>query len=216
MDEAWHGEIADRQASVYAAIDAAGIAHGKGMKSYLIMMAVRLLDMRRVLKDTGSVYLHCGPTASHYLKLLMDGVFGTRNFRNEIVWKRTSSHSDAKRYASVSDRLLFYAFDSATWHPQHLPLRNDYVARDYRHEDDSGRYRVDDLTGPGLSDGESGSPWRGCDPGSSGRCWSVPRTGTYGHWLEANVIPGYRSMRGVHERLDALVNAGLIDWTKDG
>ena len=88
VDEAWHGEIADRQPTLYAIIDAAGLSHGKGMKSYLIMMAVRLLEMRRLLKDTGSIYLHCDPTASHYLKTLMDAVFGQGRFRNEIVWRR--------------------------------------------------------------------------------------------------------------------------------
>ena len=86
VDEAWHGEVADREPTVYAAIDAAGLTHGKGMKSYLIMMAVRLLEIRRLLKPTGSIYLHCDPTASHYLKTLMDAVFGQGNFRNEIMW----------------------------------------------------------------------------------------------------------------------------------
>ena len=80
VDEAWHGEIADREPALYAIIDAAGQSHSKGMKSYLIMMAVRLLEMRRVLKNTGSIYLHCDPTASHYLKMLMDSIWGTRNF----------------------------------------------------------------------------------------------------------------------------------------
>ena len=76
VDEAWHGEIADRDPTLYAIIDAAGLAHGKSMKSYLIMMAVRLLEMHRLLKRTGSIYLHCDPTASHYLKSLMDAIFG--------------------------------------------------------------------------------------------------------------------------------------------
>ena len=216
VDEAWHGEIADRDPTLYAIVDAAGMSHGKGMKSYLIMMAVRLIEMRRLLKDTGSIYLHCDPTASHYLKLVMDCVFGNQNFRNEISWKRTSSHSDAKRFASVSDRLLFYAPDQSTWHPQHLPLSDAYVARDYRHTDDRGRYRVGDLTGPGLSGGESGEPWSDYDPGCNGRCWSAPRTGAYAQWIEDNVIPGYRSIQGVHARLDALSAAGLVDWTDKG
>ena len=76
VDEAWHGEVADKEPTVYAAIDVAGLTHGKSMKSYLIMMAVRLLEMRRLLKPTGSIYLHCDPTASHYLKTLMDAIFG--------------------------------------------------------------------------------------------------------------------------------------------
>ena len=85
VDVAWHGEIADKQPALYSIIDAAGLAHGKGMKSYLIMMAVRLLEMNRLLKTTGSIYLHCDSTASHYLKLLMDCIFGKSNFRNEIA-----------------------------------------------------------------------------------------------------------------------------------
>ena len=91
VDEAWHGEIADREPALYAIIDAARQSHSNGMKSYLTMMAVRLLEMRRVLKETGSIYLHCDPTASHYLKLLMDAVFGHTHFRNEIVWRRTGT-----------------------------------------------------------------------------------------------------------------------------
>ena len=216
VDLAWHGLIAEEHPGLYSIIDAAGVAHGKGMKSYLIMMSVRLLEMRRVLKPTGSVYLHCDPTASHYLKLTMDSVFGRDNFRNEISWKRTSSHSDAKRFASVSDRLLFYAFRGATWHTQYIALGETYVARDYRHTDEKGRYRVGDLTGPGLSSGESGAPWQGYDPGQSGRCWSVPRTGGYAQWIEENLIPGYAAIEGVHARLDALSSAGLVDWTQGG
>ena len=109
VDEAWHGEIADRDPPLYSVIDAAGLAHSPNMKSYLIMMAVRLLEMRRVLTPTGSIYLHCDPTASHYLRTVMDAVLGRASFRNELVWKRTSSHSDAGRYARVSDRILLYA-----------------------------------------------------------------------------------------------------------
>ena len=82
VDLAWHGEIAEREPKVYAAIDNAGIVHGKGMKSYLIMMAVRLLELRRVLKPTGSLYLHCDPTADAYLRMLCDAVFGRARFAN--------------------------------------------------------------------------------------------------------------------------------------
>ena len=216
VDLAWHGEIAEANPALYRVIDAARLAHGKGMQAYLIMMAVRLLEMHRLLKPTGSIYLHCDPTASHYLKQLMDAVYGARNFRNEITWKRTSSHSDAKRFARVSDRLLFYAFDGATWHTQYLALGDSYVARDYRHTDEKGRYRVGDLTGPGLSNGESGEPWQGYDPGQSGRCWSAPKTGDYARWIEDNLIQGYSAIVGVHARLDALSRAGLVDWTQRG
>ena len=102
------GLIADEQPAMYKVLEAAGLTHGKGMQSYLCMMAVRLLEMRRVLKDSGSIYLHCDPTAGHYLKLLMDSIWGQSNFRNEIVWKRTSGRSDANGYGRVHDTILFY------------------------------------------------------------------------------------------------------------
>ena len=86
VDNAWHGEIADKEPALYQAIHTAELTHSKAMKSYLIMMAIRLMEMQRVLKQTGSIYLHCDPTASHYLKILMDSIFGRVNFRNEIVW----------------------------------------------------------------------------------------------------------------------------------
>ena len=109
VDEAWHGEIADRHPALYAIIDAGGLAHGKGMKSYLIMMAVRLLEMERLLKDTGSIYLHCDPTASHYLKTLMDTVFGQNNFRNEIVWHYRRWTGRSRKFQRLHDLLLFYS-----------------------------------------------------------------------------------------------------------
>ena len=109
LDEAWHGELAEQEPALYTIIDAAGIAHGKGMKSYLIMMGVRLLEMRRILKPTGSIYLHCDPTASHYLKLLMDAVFGMGRFRNEIVWHYRRWTGKAKRFQRLHDLILFYS-----------------------------------------------------------------------------------------------------------
>lgn len=135
VDEAWHGEIADREPSVYAAIDAAGITHGKGMKSYLIMMAVRLLEMRRVLKDTGSVYLHCDPTASHYLKLLMDGVFGVGNFRNEIVWHYRRWTAGNRRFQRMHDVILWYGrSDKLIFNVQFEPY-GDWIKKDYKYFD---------------------------------------------------------------------------------
>ena len=102
VDNAWHGEIADREPALYQAIHAAELTHSKSMKSYLIMMAVRLLEMKRVLKETGSIYLHCDPTASHYLKMLMDSVCGKDNFRDEIVWQRASGRAKGSQHKSRS------------------------------------------------------------------------------------------------------------------
>lgn len=156
VDLAWHGEIAEREPPLYAVIDAAGQAHGKGMKSYLIMMGVRLLEMRRLLKDTGSIYLHCDPTAGHYLKMLMDAVVGPDNFRSDITWRRTTAHSDAKQgrrqHGRVHDVLLFYTkTDSWTWNSLFGGYDQAYIDKHYRHkEPETGRrYQLDNLTGPG-------------------------------------------------------------------
>ncbi|MBC6428113.1 MAG: HNH endonuclease [Cellvibrionales bacterium] len=113
LDEAWLSEIADQMPAFPRIMDAAGESHSKGMKSYLIMMAVRLLEMHRLLKPTGSIFLHCDPTASHYLKLLMDAVFGRKSFRNEIVWSYQRWTGATKHFQRMHDLLLFYAMPEA-------------------------------------------------------------------------------------------------------
>ena len=122
------------------------------MMAYLAMMAPRLIELRRVLKQTGSIYLHCDPTASHYLKILMDAVFGPENFRSNIVWKRTSSHSNASRnYGAVNDDLLFYVKSNAayTYNVQYVPYSENYVKENYYRVDENGRlYRTDNLRNP--------------------------------------------------------------------
>ena len=108
LDVVWHNQIADVNLPLYRVIEASGYTHGDGMKSYLIMMAVRLLEMHRILKSTGSIYLHCDPTASHYLKTLMDAIFGRDNFRNEIVWSYGLGGSSRRIFSKKHDILLFY------------------------------------------------------------------------------------------------------------
>ena len=142
------------------------------MMAYLVMMAPRLVELRRVLKPSGSIYLHCDPTASHYLKLLMDAVFGKENFRNEITWQRTGAHNDAKRYGAISDRLLFYAKSAAwTWNEQFTAYSDEYIRERYKYDDGDGRlYWRNTMTaaGPGPArvfrgkamDPPAGTHWR--------------------------------------------------------
>ncbi|RFU13452.1 site-specific DNA-methyltransferase [Rhodobacteraceae bacterium W635] len=121
------------------------------MMAYLTMMAVRLLELHRVLKPTGSLYLHCDPTASHYLKILLDAIFGARNFRTEIVWKRTSAHNDARRnYADLSDIIYFYTVsDKYSFSPQYRPYDEAYAEKNFRFTDPDGRrYSSADLRSP--------------------------------------------------------------------
>jgi len=146
------------------------------MMAYLIMMAPRLVELHRVLKHTGSIYLHCDPTASHYLKLLMDAVFEPVNFRSEVIWKRTSAHSSARRYGPVHDTLLYYAKSATnTWNPSFQPYDQNYVDEFYTHTDSNGRrWRRSDLTGAGVRHGATGEVWRGIDVTAKGRHWFVP------------------------------------------
>ena len=151
VDEAWHGEIADRHPTLYSIIDAAGLAHGKGMKAYLIMMGVRLLEMHRILKPTGSIYLHCDPTASHYLKTLMDAIFGAGNFRNELSWRRSNPKSHGKtNFPNCRDVILRYSVSERyTFNGVFGSHNPEYVRQAYRYrEPDGRRYRLLPLLNP--------------------------------------------------------------------
>lgn len=121
------------------------------MMAYLVMMAQRLSELRRVLRSTGSLYLHCDPTASHYLKIILDAVFGARNFRSEIIWKRTSAHSDARvGYGDVTDTILFFsAGNNPSWNRVYQPLDEKHVAAKYTYRENNGRlFSTRDLRSP--------------------------------------------------------------------
>jgi DNA modification methylase len=150
------------------------------MLAYLTMMAPRLVELRRVLKETGSLYLHCDPTASHYLKLLLDAVFGPAMFRNEIVWKRSDAHNDGKqgaqRYGRVHDTLLFYTKTASwTWNSTYTPLPESTKDTWYRNvEEATGRrYNKADLTAA-KAGGDTKYPWNGVMP-PAGRYWAYSR-----------------------------------------
>lgn len=133
-----------------------GLVGTNDVLAYLTMMTPRLVELQRVLKSTGSLYLHCDPTASHYLKLILDSIFGAKNFINEIVWKRYGSHNDqgqgSKHYGRVQDVLLFYGKSSnTTWNALFGEYDPDYVAENYKYDDGDGRgpYMTKPLTAPG-------------------------------------------------------------------
>ncbi len=162
------------------------------MLAYLVMMAPRLVELRRVLKPTGSIYLHCDPAASHYLKMLMDAVFGPERFLSEIVWKRTSAHSGAIRPAAVHDVILFYSKTGAyTWNQQYQEYDPAYLEMFFEMKDPDGRkWKRTDVTGAGVTkDGVTGKPWRGIDVTAKGRHWAYPP-----------------------EELERLDAAGLLHW----
>ncbi len=181
------------------------------MMAYLAMMAPRLVELRRVLKPTGSLYLHCDPTASHYLKLLLDAVFGQQNFRSEVIWKRTSAHSGSKRWGPVHDVILFTTkTDNYTWNEVFQSYSEEYLENFYRFSDGKGRFRIGDLTGAGKRTGESGQPWRGVNPTDVGRHWAVPNKAV------AELFGPEAPRWSVGEKLDALDKSGLIYWPPKG
>jgi site-specific DNA-methyltransferase (adenine-specific) len=161
------------------------------MMAYLVMMAQRMLELHKVLKPTGSIYLHCDPTASHYLKLLMDAVFGHRRFLSEIVWKRTFAHSGANKPGAVHDILLLYSKgDNYIWNQHYQKYGDSYAETFLDQTDENGRrYMRMDLTGAGISAGASGKPWRGIDVTAKGRHWAYD-----------------------HETLESLDAEGKIHW----
>lgn len=199
---AWGGEVANALAAFQTLLGPST------MLAYLSMMAPRLVELRRVLKAAGSIYLHCDPTASHYLKLLQDAVFGPENFRSEIIWKRTHAHSGGNRYGPVHDTILFYARSSATvCVPQRVPYSEEYLAGFFRYRDADGRrYRSTILTGSGTRGGDSGKPWRGYNPTDSGRHWAVP-----GFLRDKLGDPPPATVQDALDRLDAM---GRVLWPK--
>jgi DNA modification methylase len=174
--------------------------------AYLIYMVQRLLHMKVILRPTGSIYLHCDPTASHYIKVMMDGIFGHTNFRNEIAWRRTGSHNKSDRWGPVHDTILFYtASDKYTWNYPRQPYMRGHV--DEHFEKDALGYKTayygNVLTGSGVRGGESGKPWRGFDPTAKNRHWAVP-----GKLWEDTGIDGTGLTQ--HEKLEALYRIGFI------
>jgi len=224
FEDTWHWgeesekalkEVLERHGSLGEFLDYLVRSLGRNdLSAYLVMMAVRLLELYRVLKPTGSLYLHCDPTASHYLKVILDHIFGPKNFRNEVIWKRTSAHGSAKRWGPVHDVLLFYTKGpSYTWNRVFQEYDEDYVQKQYRYEDERGRYSPGDLTGKGKTKGQSGQPWRGIDPTTKGRHWAIPTRDNLPSWLE---LPSNWEEMGVQEKLDYLDAHGLIHWPDKG
>lgn len=158
---------ADRITSLVGLLDRCSTA------AYLAMMAPRLATAHRLLTSEGSLYLHCDPSASHYLKALLDLIFGQPNFRNEITWKRTHAHSGSRRYGPVHDTILYYTkTDSYIWNQGYSPYTDHYIERYFTKEDERGRYQLITCTGPGDRTGTRAHyRWRGHYP-PPGRHWA--------------------------------------------
>jgi DNA modification methylase len=186
------------------------------MMAYLVMMAVRLKELHRVLKDTGSLYLHCDPTASHYLKILLDTIFGPKRFLNEAIWKRSSAHSDIKqgmqRMGKIHDILFVYTKgERFTWNAIYTPYTLEYLESEYRHvAPDGRRYKETDLTAakPG---GDTEYEWR-VKRNSSTR-WQADLENEFENPKEGYEYLGVRPYRG---RFWAYSKSNVIEFAKAG
>ena len=211
MRPEWVDEIELRRPDVLTVINAAKVAHGDSMAGFLTFLSVRMLELERVLKPTGSIYLHCDPLTSHFPRAVMDALFGSRNFKNEITWERERAPRSRgpKRWAWAHDTLLFYTGRQGhRWNPvlkEHPP---EYWERYYRFEDNRGRFQLISLTGPGIRRGDQGAEWKGFDPASARRHWNVPMKALREFYPDH---PDLDSL-GVIDKLELLELAGLIHW----
>lgn len=167
------------------------------MTAYLVMMTVRLVELHRVLKSTGSLYLHCDPTASHYLKMILDMIFGSGQFINEISWERSQTRSSISRsFRRARDIILFYAKTELYVFNMQYRTLSDNSLKNYRFEDEQGVYRLVPLLVSGTRKGETGQVWHGIDPNKHGK------TGM--HWVTTP------------SKLDEYDQQGRIIFSKNG
>jgi DNA modification methylase len=197
-----------------------GFLGDNDMMAYLAMMAIRLIELHRVLKPTGSLYLHCDPTASHYLKLLLDAVFGKENYVNEVVWKRSDSHNDAGQGAShfgrIHDVIFRYrASEEAVFNQQYTPLPQKTVEKWYRHiEEGTGRrYNKGDVTAPGGADPKKRNPhyeWNGLT-----RYWRYSKQRMQEMQDQGRLVYSGTGMTYQKRYLDESKGIPLQDWWDD-
>lgn len=220
-EETYHALVMEAPHEVSKAVEALHDLIGTNqMMAYLVMMAARLVELHRVLKPTGSLYIHCDPTSSHYLKVLLDAIFGPPRFRSEIVWKRSGAHSDTKQgrrmHGHIHDTIFFYTKSEAwTWNPVYTPYSREYIEQMYRHvEPETGRrYRVDNLTAskPG---GDTSYEWKGVRP-YQGRYWAYSRAKMEEFERQGRLIYSKKSGMPNYKRyLDEMPGVPLQDlWT---
>ncbi|MCY3574476.1 MAG: DNA methyltransferase [Chloroflexi bacterium] len=225
FEDTWHwGEtaeatyrdlITDAPVKVSTAIEALmNLIDRNQMMAYLVMMAARLVELHRVLKPTGSLYLHCDPTASHYLKIVLDAIFGPVNFRNEITWKRTGAHDlGAKQWPDIVDVILMFSkSEKWTWNRAYANINGGERIKGFPHTDERGAYATRDMTGGKAGGAEAYRAWRGRNP-SSGRAWALPGYHRFPKWLQ-ELLPSEEDWArlGIHAKMDLLDSLGVIHW----
>jgi site-specific DNA-methyltransferase (adenine-specific) len=204
------GGLPEKPAEALRAIRA--LVRESPLTAYMINMTPRMVELHRVLKSTGSLYLHCDPTASHYLKVMLDSIFGPKCFRSEIIWRRTGAHGKARRFTPVHDVILFYTKtdgDGYTWNRPTLPYMKGHVTEYFVQDGDSWRtnYYGNVLTGSGIRGGESGMPWKGFNPTAKNRHWAIPGK------LVEDCGEDFDGMTQ-HQKMDRLFELGYITITE--
>lgn len=209
-----HGKVPDSVSQIISALRS-GIGPSE-MLAYLVEMTVRLVELRRVLNATGSLYLHCDPSASHYLKVILDAVFGPENYKNEFIWQRTAAHVDAARGGAIHDVILFYTKSKTyTWNKLYQPYSAQYIEAYYRYVDAAGRrFMSADLSGPGA-----GPPRvfgdRGPITPPSGRCWLYDQAGIDALVAKDGVFYTRNGVPRLKKYLDEAVGIPLQDLWLD-
>ena len=213
VHEDWVKRIENQHESLHRVIEAAKVTSSSDTAAYLCYMAVRLIEMHRILKPTGSLYVHCDGDVNSYLRLALDAIFGDDNRRNKIAWKRTNAPTASDyQFGCVHDTILAYAkSEQVTLNPVHIPYTDEYIRKNFRHSDARGKFQASPLTAQGIRHGYSGHPWRGIDV-----------TARNLHWVSPGAIPAdvarpanYAEMNSL-EKLDWLDEQGLIYWPQRG
>ena len=210
----WLEEIKDDNLELHKVIEATWVCHGEDIAAFLCFLSVRLLEMQRILKPTGSIFLHCDHTANSYIRLAMDAIFGKQNFRNEIVWKRTNSPTVAGyKLGTVHDTIFLYSkkHRERKLNPVFIPYTEEYIKKHFKKEDIRGKYQATPVTAKGTRRGYSGAAWRGVDITARGLHWSCPTTLPDG--LEIPIA--WESMNTL-EKLEWLDANDMIYWPPRG
>lgn len=214
VDDEWLLELEMFHQEAYQAIRTATLSHGESMAAYLTFMAIRLKEIKRILKPAGSIYLHTNPGVSHYLRTVMDALFGQSNFRNEIIWRRPSTRTGARRWLPIHDTILFYTGGRrrVRWNQVTQEHFADYWTRHYRLEDEYGRYQTAPLINRGLREGDQGDEWRGIWPARDGNHWSISLRTLKDAYPDIDHVEWLTT----RQKLDLLDEADLIHWPPRG
>ena len=210
-EEEWLLDIEVHHPDAFKSITA---TNDREIVAYLAFITVRLVELKRILKPAGSIYLHSNVGVSADLRAVMNVLFGRMNFRNEIVWKRPSRRTGDRRWLPVNDRILFYTGGRARtrWNPVPQEHFADYWTKHYRHEDERGRFHLVSLINRGMREGDQGEEWRGIRPADDGSHWSLSLRALKDTYPDRDDIDGLN----IQEKLDLLDAAGLIHWPSSG